>query len=165
MTPEEFQRRIKQDLNKLKQDASGAIKRTARRAITPVADRAPKAFGDLAKSVIATDNSTVVSAPHAQAVEVGARPHLVPLEELVKWVKLRGLQFVENNKNEHSERVGRQLQSMERSGHLDTEAPRQIAEAIQQSILRNGIKPTWFVQSSLDDVMSILDEEMRKVFK
>lgn len=171
MTPSEFERALKRDLAKLKQEARAGIQRTAYRAVGVVQKRTPVAFAELKDSIHADDMKTVVGAPHAQAVEKGSRPHLVPLEELIKWVKLRGMQGLSSKKHEgsttreHATRVASQLQSMERGGSLSIDAPRQIAKAIQASILKHGTKPHWFVLNSLSDVMSVLDDEMKKVFK
>lgn len=172
MTPEQFERQIKKDLAALRKSATQAIASTAQKAVRVVQKNAPHAFGDLRDSTSATSNATKVTAPHAQAVEVGARPHLVPLEELIKWVKLRGMQGLSHPKSdegpttrEHATRVAGQLQSMESDGALSVNAPEKIAKAIQMSILKNGIHPTWFVQKSLPEVMTILDIELKKVFQ
>jgi Bacteriophage HK97-gp10, putative tail-component len=188
VTPNEFERRLKRDLKHLKSKASDAVERAARKAVRVVAKNTPKAFGELRDSIHAEGKSTIIDAPHAQAVEVGARPHLVPLEELIKWVKLRGMQgltpkasgkgaggrtAITGRKSgwdgptsrEHAIRVASELRALEHNGSLDINAPEQIAKRIQMGILHNGIKPTWFVLKSLPDVMNVVDAELRKVFK
>jgi hypothetical protein len=57
----------------------------------------PIAFHELEKSLHIVKNdertvSLVADAPHAEAVELGSRPHVPPLEPLIEWVKLRGMQ-------------------------------------------------------------------------
>jgi hypothetical protein len=172
VTPEQFERQLAKDLKALRTQASAAVGRTASSAVSIVKKNTPLAFGELQHSIHATDKATIVSAPHAQAVEVGSRPHLVPLEDLIAWVKLRGTLGLGDTTNlrgpssrEHSERVAGQLRHMERGGSLSVNAPEIIARRIQYQILQHGIKPTWFVQKSLPDVMDALDKELQKVFK
>jgi hypothetical protein len=59
-------------------------------------DIAPKAFGELADSIhwgeAANGAYVIADAPHAEAVEVGSRPHTPPLEPIIAWVRLRGIQ-------------------------------------------------------------------------
>lgn len=177
----EFQRHLKRDLKRLKRGAEKAIDKTAHKAVAVVQGNAPKAFGELAYSVHAEDHKTVVSAPHAQAVEIGSRPHVVPLEDLVAWVKLRGMQGLSKTGRVRSSswqakgsgastamqarRVARGLKALERNNALGVDAPEKIAKAIQLAIAENGTKPHWFVRESLPEVAEILDRELRKVFK
>lgn len=66
-------------------------------------DIAPKAFGELADSIHwgeATNGAYVIAdAPHAEAVEVGSRPHTPPLEPIIAWVRLRGMQGISKKGN------------------------------------------------------------------
>lgn len=189
MTPREFEKQLAKDLKALRQNSRSAIHKTARKAVRIIRKNTPHAFGELQDSIYAAtsakNNATIVSAPHAQAVEVGARPHLVPLEELIKWVKLRGMQGLTNSgqvvrkkqgwkgptSREHARRVAGQLNSMVSSPNvvnfagedssLDINAPEQIAKAIQMAILKSGIKPQWFVLKSLPEIMNVLASEMQ----
>src|SRR5258706_767286 len=70
----------------------GAIKKPGNAGVTIVKHAVPVAFGELRETVHATGTKIVVDAPHAAPVEVGSRPHWVPLEALIKWVKLRAAQ-------------------------------------------------------------------------
>ena len=175
MTPEQFERQIKKDLRATRRLAKDAIARTARKAVKIVRNNTPHAFGELQDSIYAESRATIVSAPHAQAVEVGSRPHLVPLEVLLKWVKLRGTQGLTATgrvvrkqqgwkgptSREHARNVAGQLNARVEGGALDIDAPEQIAKSIQMAILKNGTKPQWFVQKSLPEVMALLDNELR----
>lgn len=73
-----------------------AMGQTAVHGAHLVAQNVPIAFGELRSSVHAEvlpeHTRTVVNAPYAAAVEGGSRPHWVPIEPLLKWVKLRGMQ-------------------------------------------------------------------------
>lgn len=73
------------------------VRQAARKTAKWVAANVPVAFGELADGVHVDDigrgwSNVVVSAPHAAAVEVGSRPHKPPLDPLIRWVELRGLQ-------------------------------------------------------------------------
>lgn len=104
----------------------------ARRAVPRVQARTPKAFETLRDGidveVVGGKIRIVASAPHAGPVEVGARPHMPPLEPLIAWCELRGF-----------------------------EDPRGAAWAIAQKIAREGIEPTHFMQNSVPDVLEELD--------
>ncbi len=95
-----------------KQIAKDARKRDerVRRAVVKAAkitaetvrrDIAPKAFGELAESIHfgeALNGAYVIAdAPHAEAVEVGSRPHTPPLAPIIAWVRLRGIQGLLKN--------------------------------------------------------------------
>lgn len=131
-----------------------------------VRGNAPKAFGDLRNSIHATATKIVVDAPHAAAVEVGSRPHEVPLEDLVMWVKLRGMQGLTKARTgahtdpkkigpttrAHAIAIAKELKSMEQGGALSVDAPEQIAKAIQKAIREHGTAPTWFAMNSLPEL-------------
>lgn len=83
----------------------------------------PKAFGELADSIHVVagkrGNADVIAdAPHAEAVEVGSRPHMPPLAPIVKWVRLRGIQglsakgSVKQNLRTPSTKSAQQLNTM-----------------------------------------------------
>lgn len=188
MTPEQFERTLKRDLRRLQREADRAVRRTSRKAVRVVVRNIPIAFGELKDSLHAVDlpgpghiASTIAEAPHAAAVEVGSRPHLVPLDELVKWVKLRGMQGLSKagrvrssrwkatgmgvTTADHARRVARQLKGMRVNGATPIDAPEQIARAIQQAILHSGTKPHWYMAKSLPEIEAVLDAELHKVFK
>ncbi len=173
---------ISKDLNKLQREVKTAIRETARDAVPVIRKNAPKAFGELRESIHAegTENGakTIVDAPHASAVEMGSRPHLVPLDALIRWVKLRGMQGL-NSKGKlnrgllranghrigsttavHAISVAAELKSMEKNGVLSVGAPEQIARRIQQKILKSGTKPHWYVLSVLPQIEDLLGKNI-----
>lgn len=170
MTPAEFERALKRDLNAIARRSKKAVERTAYGAVRIIKRNVPVAFGELSDSVHADAHgiaipATVVGAPHAAAVEVGSRPHFVPLEELIKWVKLRGMQGLSRKtKNQHAINIAAELKSRERNGSLDIDTPEDIARRIQAGILHNGTKPHWYVQASLPKIMELLDKNISKAF-
>lgn len=142
----------------------------------------PIAFRTLEKSlqVVARKGSVklVADAPHAAAVEVGSRPHWPPLEPLIRWVKLRGMQALKDNPKrrprgttsvEHATAIGGVLKAMavpEAGGEFtqlvgDIDAPEQIARAIQRAIGIGGTKPQWYMRSAVPEVKKHLDIEIR----
>jgi hypothetical protein len=117
-----------------RQIAKDAVARQARveRAVLKAAnktapivrtDLVPKAFGELADSIHVSSGKRgqadiIADAPHAEAVEVGSRPHLPPLAPIVKWVRLRGIQglsakgSVKQNLRTPSTKSAQQLNTM-----------------------------------------------------
>lgn len=91
-------RAIRRDVEGADRRLRLAVRKTARQTSNYVArETVPRAFGELADSVHAEDvgagaSNVVADAPHAAAVENGSRPHVVPLDALIAWVELRGLQ-------------------------------------------------------------------------
>lgn len=156
-----------------------AIRRTARSGVAVIQSGAPKAFGQLAESVHAHDTASgsmiSVEAPHAEVVEVGSRPHIVPLEDLIAWVKLRGTLYVakadthsHGRRRERSwisqvQRVGAEIKSMMKDGATPVDAPDKIARRIQYAISRGGTKAHWFVRQSIPHLIDTLALEMRTV--
>lgn len=106
-TLEELPKLIEEDLRRMQTRVQAAIAKTAQDAINPIYNNAPKAFGILRDSIKATPDSTVVDAPHASAVETGTGPaagnarYMPPLEPILKWVKLRGMQYLNMSKRAH----------------------------------------------------------------
>lgn len=134
----------------------------------------PVAFGELRSALNVRDTATgaIISAdaPHAAAVERGSRPHTPPLEPLIKWVKLRGMQgltraghvisrhvVARDWRKSPARIVASQLKSSERSGAVDVGAPEAIARAIQKAISISGTKPHWFARQSLPEIRRYLD--------
>jgi hypothetical protein len=153
-----------------------AIARTARKGAKIIRGNVPKAFGELADSVEAKAKRIEVDAPHAAPVETGSRPHTPPLEPLIRWVKLRGMQgidsrgrvksnrtrygVIKNPNREQSRRVATELKSRERGGALGVDAPKQVALAIQRAISIGGTKPHWYTRGSLSAIAAALHHEM-----
>lgn len=89
-------RAIKRDVRKKERSVTGILRRAARETAKVVQMRVPRAFGELADSIhveVGDKEARIIAdAPHAGAVETGSRPHTPPLEPLIHWVELRGMQ-------------------------------------------------------------------------
>lgn len=157
-----------------------AIRRTARRGVGVVKKNVPVAFGELREDIEARpvgDRGAQIfaDAPHAAAIEVGSRPHWVPLEALVKWVRLRGMQGLSSPRalarlpgtttQRHAVHVAEQIRGhmlADGSDAIAADAPLKIAKQIQLAIARRGTKPHWYMRQSQGAVMTLLDEEIQK---
>jgi hypothetical protein len=157
-----------------------AIRRTARRGVGVVKKNVPVAFGELREDIEArpTNNrgaQIFADAPHAAAIEVGSRPHWVPLEALVKWVRLRGMQGLSSTRQlaripgastfgaaRHVAEQIRNRMLADGSDAIASDAPVQVARAIQLAIAKRGTKPHWYMRESQAAVYKILDEEIQK---
>lgn len=172
---------VRFQLKKVQERIERAIENTSVEAEKPIKKRAPKAFGELRDSVHSLRRGgvrTVVDAPHAAAVEIGSAPHKPNFEDLLAWVKLRGMQaqrFTARQLRqrgpttlEQAMRVGTMLSEHVVSGaspHSPVDAPEQVARAISASIEKNGTRPRWFVKESLGDIAGILDRNVRRAVK
>jgi len=89
---------IKKDVAKTERKLQDAIRKAARQTRNYVArEKVPVAFKELQNSLYVRDvqpgwSEVVADAPHAETVEVGARPHMPPLDPIIAWDQLRGLQ-------------------------------------------------------------------------
>jgi hypothetical protein len=173
---------IKRDLERRQKAIVEGINRTAKDAVAPIREAAPKAFGDLRNSVHAVPGElpkTVVDAPHAGAVEQGSLPHTPDFERLVAWVKLRGMQALNRNGSRRSRfakrdgpttptqarRVGKMFEALQINGSTPVDAPEAIARAISKAIEKRGTPPHWYVRNSLPEISRILDTRIRKALK
>lgn len=166
---------LKRDLEKLQKRINKAVKKAAKKSANGIKKNTPKAFGDLRGSIHAGESShghiaeIRVSAPHAQAVEIGSSPHVVPLDELVAWVKLRRLQGkrrLDKSKSstfddrhgpttrEMIARVRKEFRQREKAGQRNEDQNAiDIARKIQGAIAKSGTRPHWYVRGSLDTVV------------
>lgn len=184
---------LRRDARRVKKNIENAKRRTAEKAIKPIRNRAPKAFGELREAIYGFSNEdpprTVCDAPHAAAVEVGSLPHTPDWNRLVAWVKLRGLQGLTNRGSlktfrktkgipaygpttaHQARRVASMLRAQVvrgkrgRGRHSPIDAPEKVALAISRSIEKHGTRPHWFVRSSLNDIRQILHTECQKAIK
>jgi hypothetical protein len=166
-----FARHQKERMKKLLR----AVRRAAHEAIGILKRHVPVAFGELRESVDAKNTekgaTVVVDAPHAAAVEVGSRPHTPPLEPLIAWVRLRGMQALLSERERgrlpgvttkaSAEHVGVELAKHVKDGASDVDAPKRVAFMIQQKIARTGTMPHWYARASLPDVRRVLDACVR----
>lgn len=173
----ELAARLKSDMNRLEARTNIAIRKAAREGRNHIArDTMPKAFGELINSLDVQDTQhgsrIVADAPYAGNVEVGSRPHVPPLEPLIRWVKLRGMQGLMSSGRlqrlagtttaYNARSVAGQFRRMEKGGSVDVDAPEQIARAIQQAIAKHGTKPHWFARRALPGIRDALDRFMRQ---
>jgi hypothetical protein len=165
---------LERDLPKLRLAVSRSAAVAARETAHHVAQHVPIAFAELRASIHADVRglesgkvSCVADAPHAAAVEKGSRPHWVPLEPLVRWVKLRGMQGLRRGRlpgttsREQADRVAGRLASAAAGGHSGVDAPLSIARAIQVAIARRGTRPHFYMRSALPVAMRALDAAVK----
>lgn len=165
-----------------------AFRRTAAKGAAVMRRNVPVAHSELRDSIHVEGRKIIADAPHAAAVDQGSRPHMPPIEPLIKWVKLRGAQGLSSPKSlgrlsgttthEHASSVAAQLRKMskpafntrivrpgrrmvEQGGDATSvDAPTQIAWAIAMAIAKHGTKPHHYVAKTMPQVMAILDEEI-----
>ena len=152
------------------------VARTSRQAVKVLRARVPVAFGELRESVHAATSmvgsQTLVDAPHAVPIEVGARPHWIPIEPLLRWVKLRAAQGLLTPRQvgrlpgpttqAHAITMAGALRAMEQADAIAVDAPMRIARAIQAKLAKVGSRPHWYARESLPEIMTILDHEIRR---
>lgn len=180
-------RGLQKELGKSLRAKEAAIDKARRKAVNRqrayLMSHMPVAFGELRASVRVEGFTVVVDAPHAAAVERGSRPHWVPFEALLRWVKLRGFQGLASDSSlsrlpgtttaGHARSIAAGIRERsEESGYADwgggasdVGAPAAIARAIQVKIAREGTKPTWFMRDSLPVARGYLREEVRAALK
>jgi hypothetical protein len=159
--------------------AGDALHRTAIGAVdTDIERLVPKAFGELAGSGHVephwpTGAAAVYDAPHAAAVEQGAKPHWVPLAPLVAWVRLRGMQAL-GPKSSHRPADRGAIRGVGASLHALTykhegmgraspaDAAEQVARAIQHALATRGTKPRHFALGALPSISRRALRELRR---
>lgn len=184
---------IRRDMKGLEREVRRARVSAARQTAHYVARNMPIAFGELRKSLHVEVKGgttrgtvrTIADAPHAAAVEVGSRPHWVPLQPLLDWVKLRGTQGIDawggvrsamrkawgTTTAKAAHRVATDLKQLERSGrplsgdHLDVNAPLSLAKAIQAAIAKNGTRPHAYMRNALPFAKAVLNEEVKAALR
>lgn len=135
-------------------------------------ETAPVAFGDIRDhiSVVLAQRGTasvVASSAHAAAVENGSKPHMPPIESLIAWVKLRGMQgltsqgrILRSSKDwrmDPAKRIAKQLRGMQSGKALSVDAPTQLAWAIARAISKKGTKAQPFMKRAIPYAISELD--------
>lgn len=170
---------IKRHAKQREKKVVGAIKAAARKASASNASalkrNIPVAFGEIRESVHVVGMSVIVDAPHAAAVNNGSRPHWMPLAPLIAWVKLRGMQGLATERQQGrlpgtstkaaAQGVASMLASHEHrgpGGYSSSDAPVQVARAIQRAIAQRGTKAHHFIEKSLPGMFAVLDAEIRK---
>jgi len=141
-----------------------------------VAHTLPIAFRELEHSfevyALGTNGAElIVSAPHAAAVENGSRPHWVPIEPLIAWVKLRGMQGLTRSGRGsttamHAKSIRAELKSMQqgpRGGKYNlVDDANDVARRIQYAIAHVGTKPSHYVLRAMTTIDLYLHEEIEE---
>lgn len=99
-----------------------------------------------------------VTAPHAAAIDQGARPHFPPIDPLVEWVKRKGLSHT-HLRTRTSRTTGLTSVHVNRAA-TDAEA-RGIAFAIARTMARKGIAPRNFMGKAWARLPPLLAAEIR----
>jgi hypothetical protein len=135
---------LQADLPAVREHVLAGAKVAAVETLPVVAANMPDTDGELARALAVTSDADAVhltaDAPHAAAVEVGARPHLVPLHALVRWIQVKRLAT---------------------RGESETA----LALAIQRRISREGTPPRWFMRRSLDAARLALAEAVPRALR
>jgi hypothetical protein len=158
----ELGRLLEQDARKRIRAVRAAVRSTARAAVPLLKQNVPVAFGELRESIHAESTvagaRTIADAPHAAAIELGARPHWIPLEPLLKWVKLRAAQGLLTPRQ-----VGMAgaMRAMEKHGAVPVDAAERIARAIQAKLAKTGSPPHWYARNALPEIEAMLDARVR----
>ncbi len=172
----EFQLLLRRHLKKKERHFKTAVRKAIKRGAEIVKRRTPKAFGELRESIHTTEHSIVIDAPHAAAVEKGSRPHWVPIDALVRWVKLRHIQGVQLKKGIERRRgstigpttrrqarsIFNEMKRFEKKGVGYDDAVLEVAKAIQHSIANKVTPPYNYALNSLPILQSDLDKWMKK---
>jgi hypothetical protein len=185
---------LKRDLEKFQRRIARAVVRAAKRSKPELVANTPKAFGELRDGINVVDTGQTsglvaqlrVDAPHAQAVEFGADPHWVPIEALLKWVRLRFKQARGVlRQRQYTPKAGPRMTSQDRKygptsrmyAHIvkaqvkdltktmsEEQALRAIASSIQKGLANKKTRPSHFVKYALHTyVMTDLHDEISKV--
>lgn len=176
----ELTRELKKLGKRAEKRAKAARRRAAQKTAAHVRRNIPVAFSELRDSVEAKGETVIADAPHAAAVEKGSRPHRPPIEPLIRWVKLRGMQGLTTPGRmkripgtttvAHATRVAKQIRAISDAsgysdwsgGATDADAPRQIAFQIAAAIAKKGTKPHHYMAKAVPKAREILAVELQK---
>lgn len=172
----ELMRLLKTHVRQREQRVHAASRRAASKGRAFVKRNVPVAFGEIRESVHAENETIVVDAPHAAAVNNGSRPHWAPLAPLVEWVKQRGMQGLLSERQRSrlpgtttraaAEGVAAMLRAHEVDGsHSPVDAAEQVARAIQRAIASKGTRPHHFIEKTLPELRRLLGEELRSALE
>lgn len=164
---------IKRHAKQRESKVRAATRRAAAKGRRVIKKNVPVAHGELRESIDNDDALIIVDAPHAAAVNFGSRPHTPPLEPLVAWVKLRGMQGLMTERQlgrlpgtttkAAASGVAALLRAHEIRGpfgYSPTDAAVQVARMIQFAISKKGTKPHHFIEKSLPELRAILGAEL-----
>ena len=164
----EFQKAFERHMRERERRIFAALRHTANTAARIIRANTPAVTHELRDSVhvepLGRGLRVAIDAPYAAAVEFGSRPHWVPLDALIAWVKAKGaMGLSRTGRVRKGAAIAGQLAEHVRSRagpHTPVDAPKQIARAIQAVIAREGTKPHWYVKKSMPEVETVLDREM-----
>lgn len=167
---------LKRTDKRLRDAVKGAVIEAAAVGAEIVARDAPVDTGRLKQSIIMRKRGPsghpeiVAQAPHAGPVEVGSRPHWVPLTPLVRWVRRHWSSF-----NLPKRRPGGASTTPAASAaaqrHRDRRIARRaaydanvvtIARKIQKAIAKRGTRPRYFMRKNLPRLNEVLKTLMRE---
>jgi hypothetical protein len=138
----DFAAQLRKDVRARKKRLATAVRKTAKEGAKLTRQYVPKAFEELADSIHPFDiepghSEIVADAPHAAAVENGSAPHMPPLEPLILWVELRGVQGLTKTGNVASEHW---LRNAKKSGYAVGAArtAQTIAKSLRGTLGRKG---------------------------
>lgn len=164
---------MRKHLREREKRVRAAARKAAKKGVSILKRKVPVAHGEIRESVHADDTLIVVDAPHAAAVNNGSRPHTPPLGPLVEWVRLRGMQGLQTERQlsrlpgtstkESALGVAAMLREHEvrgPGGYSHADAAVQVARAIQQAIRRRGTKPHHFVEKAMPELRALLGAEI-----
>lgn len=161
----EFAEQFQKDMAALRARLVQATHETASTGAKLVAQNAPHAFGELADGVVPIELGSGAkirsTAPHSAAVEVGSRPHMPPVKPLLAWVRLRGMQGLQNGAKGAPRAVAKMIRAQGSRNATPIDAAEQVAWAIAMGIKKRGTRPTWFVKSCLPEIKAILGANVR----
>lgn len=166
----ELNRLLRRHMRQRQKRIAKAVKKTARQGAAHVRRNVPVAHSELRDSVQAKPEQILADAPHAAPVEEGSRPHFPPIEPIVKWVKLRGMQgrvppksmkrLPGNTTQAAALAVRAQLDANWKRSDVEGNY-RRLAFQIARAIAKHGTKPHWYMRNSLPRVMDFLDQNIK----
>jgi hypothetical protein len=177
-----FAKAFEADMRRNDKRMVGACTKAIQRTAAHLRRHIPVAFGELRDHVREEGARLWVDAPHAAAVEFGSRPHWMPLEPLLKWVKLRGFQGLASASARkrlpgtttmgHAENIAEQLANQRRGGPIGPERSStalsgviDIARGIQVAIAVKGTKPQHYMAKAEPFALKFLGIEIKKALR
>lgn len=166
-----LKRQLKKDLTKLDARVVEATHKAADYGRLVAYSKAPVAFGELRDGIVDArfprGAAILSTAPHSVPAEIGSRPHMPPIEPILKWVRLRGAQGVAVGEGAtgHPGRVARMIRARGTETSTPVDAAERVAWAIALAIKKHGTKPSWFMKQTVPEVQKLLDGLVKTLFR
>lgn len=166
-----LKRELTKDLKTLEKRTVEATHKTADFGRLVAFSKAPVAFGQLRDGIVDIKRERGAeifsTAPYSAAVEVGSRPHWPPLQPILEWVRLRGMQGLEAGPGAtgHPGNVAGQIRGLGDGTSTPVDAALIVANRIRAAIAKNGTKPTWFMKRTVPEVERLLDSFVKTLFR